>query len=182
MKRKGLMLLAFGLLVSGVTACDSQTPLPDEPNNPTDDDNPFDDGMDFDQNEDIEKVDYHCTIVGAKWGGPNGWDPAASGEDENLLLKKVDDFTYTITFDVAAGDEFKFILNGSWTTQYGMEDIDWDLSTDLLHGEKSDYNQGTGNRSDIKLDEDATIKVDYHPYYFLEEGVTNFLVITEVAE
>ena len=169
--KKRLMLLACGLLIGGLVSCGDtdggKTPIDDG-------------GMNFEQNDDIEKVNYQASVVGTSWAN---WQPADSWEDENLRLTKVSDLVYTITIDVTPEDGFKVILDGAWTTQYGMEDVDWSTAPEgLLVGKKEDYNEGAGNRSNIKVTRDATIKVDYHPYYFLEEGVGNFLLITEVTK
>ena len=162
--KKGLMLLACGLLIGAVTACGQTKP---------------DDGMDFEQNTNVPEVVYNVSIVGTKWAN---WDAAASGKDENCQLKKTEDPTiYAIETDITTNDGFKIILDGGWSTQYGMEDIDWEKSTEgLLVGKKEDYNGGATTRSDIKVTRDTTIRVEYHPYYFINKECSTYLVIKEV--
>ncbi len=45
-------------------------------------------------------------------GGFNGWG-------ESIVMNKVDDYTYTLTADLNAGDEWKFRANNNWTVSLG---------------------------------------------------------------
>ena len=136
------------------------------------------DGMDYEQNTDVpEAATLVVSIVGADFGS---WDPAKSAADTNCLFKKVDSSHYQLVVaEVKVGSEFKFVQDGGWSTQYGVEDMDWNKSTaGIITGTKADYNEGTSNRSNFKLIKGGKMTVDYYPYYFANADLNNPFVVT----
>lgn len=185
--KKGLMFLACGVLL-GLVGCGNEEVVPDDPNKGND--NPGtvvgDDGMDFDENDDFEPELLTYSIVGSRWGANpdkpgDYWTPATSVDVKENVFTKQDSYVYTLTLDVKVGDQFKVVKDGSWTVQYGMEDLNWDKCTEGLLPE-GDYNNGPSNRTNIEVTHDATIKIDVHPFYVVEDGYTGALVITEVTK
>lgn len=185
--KKGLMFLACGVLL-GLVGCGNEEVVPDDPNkgNENTDSVVGDDGMDFDENDEFEPEFLTYSIVGSKWGeNPDKpgefWNPSASAQEPENVFEKQDSYIYTLTVDVKVGDIFKVIKDGSWSVQYGMEDLNWDKCTEGLIPE-GDYNNGTNDRTNLQVTRDATIKIDVHPFYVVEDGYTAALVITEVTK
>ena len=85
---------------------------------------------------------------------------------------------------------FKFIASNSWTSQYGMEDINWEKSnkafTDQFEGGKYAFKEGTSNRSNIAPKLAGTYHVEFYALDFTAENknstvYTNKFVITYKA-
>lgn len=125
----------------------------------------------WEQNSDVPQPE---TINIGLVGTPTEW---ADGAD--LAFTKLDSSHYQLKdFDLQIGDEFKFRVDGTWATQFGVEDMDWSKSTQgLVDGVEGDYNEGTSNRSNFKSLLAGKMTVDYYPYYFID-GLAKPFVIT----
>lgn len=135
----------------------------------------------FDQNQN-EFDGFEMYVVGQYW---NNWTPATIKEAEGCKFQKqegtaVQVWTATITQEmVDAWCGFKFISDSSWSSQFGMEDVNFDKSNqefkDMV-GAKEDYKEGTNNRSNIEIKKAGTIKVEYDPlnYDATETSATTY--------
>lgn len=165
-KKRLLMLACAGLLVTGLAACGSK------------------ENQDYEQSDGFEAKTLVVSAVGAGDMFSN-WDPAASAKNPACLFSKIDSSHYQLTVKgvpVSTADNyvgFKIVQDGSWSTQYGVEDMDWNKSTaGFVKGEKADYKEGTSNRSNFEVQISGDVTIDFYPYYFLEKGAEGPLVIT----
>lgn len=157
--KKGLMLLGVALM--GLAAC---TPA----SNPEDD---F-----FEQNSNSFDVPVlKLSIVGSNWAN---WNPADAAKDEKLCFTMVDSSLYELKgVEVKPGDMFKFVQDGAWAVQYGMEDLNWEKSNvGELFGDKKmgDWHEGATNRSNVEPKVAGTLDIQFMPYEFSTpaEGLT----------
>lgn len=135
----------------------------------------------FDQN-DSEFDGFEMYVVGSHW---NSWTPATIKEAEGCKFEKqegtaVQVWTATITQEmVDAWCGFKFISDSSWSSQFGMEDVNYDKSNqefiDMV-GAKENFHEGTSNRNNIVVTKPGTIKVEYDPlnYDAVETTLTTY--------
>lgn len=135
-----------------------------------------DDGMFDHEPEKIPGETLVVSVVGAQF---SNWDPAAwAKEDSGCVFTKVSTSLYTFTHKVEKDYMFKIVVGGSWSTQYGVEDMDWTKSTaGFVKGTEADYKEGAGNRSNFVSLLDGTMTIEFRPYSFLE-GSDKKLVIT----
>lgn len=161
-KKKGLLVLGAALLVVGLTSCGPSV---------------IDDGNDYDVSDTTGK-DLVVSVIG---GGDTygNWNAEATGADGSAQrFRKIDSKHYQFTCTAKVGDEFKIHQDLTWTSQYGVEDMDWSKSTaGIVKGVATDYTEGTGNRSNFVLLKGGDMTVDFYPYYFLED-FTGSLVVT----
>lgn len=134
------------------------------------------DGM-FDHDpEVIQGETLVVSVVGAQFAN---WSPADSAKpDSGCVFEKKSTSLYTFTHKVEKGYMFKVVVGGSWSTQYGVEDMDWSKSTKgFVKGTEADYTEGTGNRSNFESLLDGTMTIEFRPYSFLE-GSDKKLIVT----
>lgn len=178
MKRKfilGALSLAACFSIFGLAACDSSS-----------------DGDEFEENVDPEVEKPAMYVVGGIAVDGN-WTPAKVVENtanaftldatsEGLNTK----LTYTVTLtESQVPVEFKFIGDGSWNNQYGLEDVDFeasneaflisvgDLNSDGEYNKEDKYSKqgSTSNRTNIAVTDPGTYVIDYYPYNFASEEV-----------
>jgi len=162
-KKKGLLVLGAALLVVGVTSCGS---------------NVIDDGNDYDVSDTVGK-DLVLSVIGS--GDTYGnWDAAATGADGSAQrFTKIYSTHYQFTCTAKVEDEFKVHQDTAWTSQYGVEDMDWTKSTTgIVTGTSDDYTEGASNRSNFKLLKGGAMTIDFYPYYFIGGTYTGPLVVT----
>lgn len=170
LKKKIFVGAVAALSIIGLAACGGTTTQ--------------DDGQDYDQNTNVTSPSLVVSIVGAGEKYAN-WSPADSAKNSACLFTKISSSHYQLVVKdmVASSDTawvgFKFVQDGSWGTQYGVEDMDWAKSTPgFVKGTAADYNEGTSNRSNFEPLLSGTMTVDFYPYYFLDSTLSNKLVIT----
>lgn len=155
---------------------------------------PTNDPSDFDQNQEEIKPDIHMFIVGSHW---NSWTPdydkiskanpscefVLDETSSGLNTKYV--FTATVTQEmIDAWCGFKFVGTEGWSTQYGMEDVDFSKSNkaflEQVVGDKNEdgkcdendkytFKEGTSNRNNIVAAAPGTYVIEYYPYNFASE-------------
>ena len=147
----------------------------------------------FVQNE-SEFEGYTMYVIGSDW---NSWNVATVNENAACTFTKsaTKPNVFEITLEVTeamvkAGCGFKFVASNSWTSQYGMEDINFEASnkgfTDQFKDGKYAFKEGTGNRSNISPKLAGTYHVEFHALDFTAEDknqttYTNKFVITYTA-
>lgn len=152
---------------------------------------------DFNQNKDPHGQGFTMYVVGSDW---NNWDPPTITEAEGCAFKK-DEATGLYTIDLVITEEmaavdrfcaFKFISSNSWSSQYGMEDLNWEKCDDTFKNQykeknpdlkKTYWHEGTSNRSNIEAYVAGTWHIEYNPANFTSEEVdgvpyTNKFTIT----
>lgn len=151
---------------------------------------------DFDQNDNPTVQGFEMYVIGSHW---NSWTPATIKEAEGCAFKKDSSSgLYTIDFEVTqdmidAWCGFKFIADNSWTSQYGMEDLNWEKCNDTFKEQfknedgsqktKKDWKEGTSNRSNVVMTTPGKVHIEYNPANFESEEAnsttyTNKFVIT----
>lgn len=163
------LLLSALLLVSlaGVAGC-ANTTTPDT-------------GDDFEQNTDTSLFEPATMyVVGSNW---NSWTPATIETAEGCAFEKSADTPNCLEIDITieTSGQFKFIAGPSWSTQYGMEDVDFEKSNqafkDAIGKDKSEFKEGTGNRSNIEISVPGSLHIEYYPLNFdtvqLDNGNTH---------
>ncbi len=168
-------LFAFGMatlaLCGVLTACNDKEENPD----------------DFFETSEVTPDGFEMYIVGSNW---NNWDTATIKEaDPSCTFTKASSTEYTfnavVTEEMNAGWwGFKFIADNSWTSQYGMEDIDYENCNDAFKAivtaanpdvvdyasYQAKFKEGSSNRSNVSFPgtEGAvgTYTVKYNPINF----------------
>ena len=137
---------------------------------------------DFEQNTEEFVPNINMYIIGShfnSWGADtiHEADPSCTfvvDENSEGLNKK---YTYkaVVTQEMLDGNEgkveCKFIGQNSWTgAQFGVEDIDFEKSNDafktMFGKEKTEFNGGTTNRSNIVITQPGEYLFEYYPYNF----------------
>lgn len=166
-KKRGLLVLGCALLTLGASSCTVETP------NTKPNDNIVDDGNDYEQST-PQVTETVYSVVGSKFAD---WDPAVSMTQ--CKFNKVSSKLYRFETTVEVGDEFKIISGGTWGDQYGVEDLDWEKSTEgVIGGKQEDYNEGKGNRSNFKIAKAGELTIELHPYYFIDHDYSNVITLT----
>lgn len=177
LKKAKLLLIGAAALVS-LVGCGTKTETC------TDED-------EFCQNDNPTIQGIEMYVVGSHW---NSWDPSTIKDAEGCSFKKQSDGTYTwsatITQEmVDAWCGFKFIADNSWSSQYGMEDVNYEKSNDAFKemvGEKENFKEDTKNRSNVVVTKAGTIEIEYDPTNFTSEQTsattyTNKFAVTFTA-
>ncbi|MGP1414095.1 MAG: hypothetical protein ACTTID_03100 [Bacillales bacterium] len=158
LKRKSILLAALlATSVIGLSACNKGG---------------NDDGGMFEQSE-VPSETYHFSIVGSHYAN---WNPGESAKDEKLKFKKVTNEHYTFTVDKVWKSEddnyfgFKFVQDGTWTCQYGVEDLNFEKSeVSILPKAKEEYTSDKNNRSNFEFNGTyENVVFDIYPYAYLK--------------
>lgn len=162
--KKTLFLGMAALLTLGLASCNGG-------NAGTDDDGMFD----HEPNK-IPGETLVVSVVGAEFAN---WNPAESAKkDSGCVFEQKSTSLYTFTHKVEKGYMFKVVVGGSWSEQYGVEDMDWTKSTKgFVEGTEADYTKGTSDRSNFVSLLDGTMTIEFRPYSFLQ-GTDKKLIIT----
>ena len=153
-----------------------------------------DEGMDYDQKTNPDVTPFEMYLVGSV----TDWDPAkVAGElKEQTQFHKIEGsakLEYTLTVPDASWVGFKFIAAGSWSEQYGVEDIDIEHCNDAfkevigfgegktyadLDAFRLHYKAPTSNRSNVGGDDfhlaaGSTVKITYDPLDFRSDSAND---------
>lgn len=178
--KKLLVFALSALAVAGLASCGNNTRV-DDPN-------------DFDQNKEEIKADIQVFIVGSHW---NSWTPdydkiSVANPSCKFVLDETSSglntkytFTATVTQEmIDAWCGFKFVGTMGWSSQWGMEDIDFakcnkdflekvvgDLNEDgkCDENDKYTFKEGTSNRNNVVATAPGTYVIEYYPYNFASE-------------
>lgn len=134
----------------------------------------------FEQNEDPIVEGFTMYIIGSHW---NNWDTKTIKEANPSCAFTYDEETKLYVYDATITEEmltgwvgFKFISSNSWDSQYGMEDVDYSICNDTfttMVGDKTQYKEGTGNRSNIVATVAGTYHITYNPADFRSDTLDN---------
>ncbi len=118
----------------------------------------------FDVNSSPTRENFDMWIVGSDWAS---WTPAEVGEEQQFERQSDGSYKYTVTITTEKDESwwgFKFIASNTWTTQFGMEDIDYEKCNDEFKAlvkttngintyeeYKAKWKEGTGNRSNVSF-------------------------------
>lgn len=126
-------------------------------------------GDEFDVNSNPVRENFDMWIVGSNWAN---WTPADVGDKEQFTRLDNGTYKYTVTItDDTQWWGFKFISGKAWTTQFGLEDVDYDKCNDAFKAlvktatvseddadgittyeeYKAKYKEGTSNRSNVSF-------------------------------
>lgn len=164
-KKTKLLLCAVGAL-GFLVSCNSNS-------------TPADDTSDFDQNGNKNWEGFSMYIIGSHW---NSWDTETikTANPSCAFTEKSDEkgvFTYTanVTSEmVNAWCGFKFISDASWSSQYGLEDVNYEKSNAAFRAlmeeqglsDRTKLTGPTSKRSNIVASKAGTYVITYYPNDF----------------
>lgn len=125
----------------------------------------------FDVNSNPVRDNFDMWIVGSDWAN---WTPEDVGKEQQFERQSDGTYKYTVTITTEKDESwwgFKFIAGNTWTSQFGMEDIDYEKCNDAFkelvktttvteddtdgvttyEEYKAKWKEGTGNRSNVSF-------------------------------
>lgn len=125
----------------------------------------------FDVNSNPVRDNFDMWIVGSDWAN---WEPKDVGKEQQFERQSDGTYKYTVTITTERDESwwgFKFIAGNTWTSQFGMEDIDYEKCNDAFkqlvktttiteddtdgvttyEEYKAKWKEGTGNRSNVSF-------------------------------
>lgn len=166
---------------------------------------PVEDPNEFEQNTEEIPANINMYIIGSHW---NSWDPGTIDKANPSCAFEIDPTSsglgvkYTFSIEVTqdmvnAWCGFKFIASPAWTSQFGMEDVDFSKCNEdflkLVVGDKNGdgkfdvqdkyaaFKEGTSNRNNIVATAAGKYEIEYYPYNFSSETVEGVLYQNKFA-